>query len=960
MKNPITYLKHIVKDPVTTMAEADAREKEIIPLFYASAGMLLLGVILQIAAKLDFMATFSFIGLVGTAFCLFLFSILESARQRFESLTCDHCNTLPKIDSPETFGAYLSFIVEQDEATFKEGQHPTVSPTNGVHSYVKISASSSAILSVALTCPHCGEVKRLRYSATPFKCHTEQKNVRTIDYELVHQQMEAAVRSAVNDYNNPDKKRHIPYSIHSSKNAHFSERTTFKGANASGAHPDYLGVKIDYHKDVEEMLLHYFTLNELNGSLIDPSKPRKKSFPLLKILKRVIKFPPIGKGLKNAGSAAEAPENPAIPDDASCQDTCFAIEQNMPVQEPLIADSESSLEAAPVVLQESNEPQSAPADCSAGEHPQDNAVALEHDSTQEDIPALESSAPSNDAIPEAIPVVAPKKKADTKQPAEHKRNKKAVVAIVAVCAAVITAGAIYGILRAGNGAANTGDTPAVGTPGKLYISDYVGYWRIGENQQKELIVHNGDQNSVRFSLAYGKDASLNDIVAQLDGNIGSFSMAIDGGVIKGRLTFQPEAIGVEITQSTLAMAPVERMEYTEQRMTSWLQSEDQNDPEIDSTEPTEGTQPTVATEPPTVATEPPVTEPEETEPPVTEPEDEDEEFEEDIAPHADGCPFADGANASLLKPEEVEPSLCDVEDDYVMHRFWAQGSEGYCELRVTYTFDMRITNESESYYANNDGETLIKTIDTYFYEDGAVESWLWRDYHSSGHIKTQILKEYDPEGNLIVEHQREGDAAGNQLLRVTIDADGSKCVQETTSDGKTVRITDYYSNGQIYMLSEYDENGNAASYIRYNEDGSVSDSGAHEYDSKGNHTKWIEYNSDGSIDMYRTYTYDKKNNLVKTSFYDAEGNLTHVAEDDTEGRTVKDIYYNSDGSIRSWIAYEYNSAGKYSKKTEYKGKKTLYRIFEYDYETRTKTETCYNEDGSIDYVSEWEILEEEM
>ena len=32
MKNPIAYLKHIVKDPINTIAEADARKKEIMPL----------------------------------------------------------------------------------------------------------------------------------------------------------------------------------------------------------------------------------------------------------------------------------------------------------------------------------------------------------------------------------------------------------------------------------------------------------------------------------------------------------------------------------------------------------------------------------------------------------------------------------------------------------------------------------------------------------------------------------------------------------------------------------------------------------------------------------------------------------------------------------------------------------------------------------------------------------------
>lgn len=91
----------------------------------------------------------------------------------------------------------------------------------------------------------------------------------------VRTSLETAVRTAVNDYNTPDKKAMIPYSLHSSKNPHFEQRTTFKGANASGAHPEYMGVTNDYRKDVEEMLEHYFVLNELNGTLKAASQKSK-------------------------------------------------------------------------------------------------------------------------------------------------------------------------------------------------------------------------------------------------------------------------------------------------------------------------------------------------------------------------------------------------------------------------------------------------------------------------------------------------------------------------------------------------------------------------------------------------------------------------------------------------------------------------------------------------------------
>lgn len=274
MKNPLTYLKHIVKDPINTIAEADARKKEIMPLLYGSAGVLALGLILQLAAKLDAMAVLSFVGLVGVAFCAFLFWVIKKAKERFESLTCAKCHALAEIKTPEAFAKYVSFTIEKDQANFK-GYSGNKEPTNGVYSLVKYIGTSTAVVSVELTCPHCGEVKHLKYTCEPFKCHAEAKNVGALQFAAVSSSLETAVRTAVNDYNTPGKKESIPYSIHSSKNPHFAERNTFKGANASGARPDYMGAKIEIHQDVEEMLEHYFVIPQINGTLTDPNKSQK-------------------------------------------------------------------------------------------------------------------------------------------------------------------------------------------------------------------------------------------------------------------------------------------------------------------------------------------------------------------------------------------------------------------------------------------------------------------------------------------------------------------------------------------------------------------------------------------------------------------------------------------------------------------------------------------------------------
>lgn len=275
MKNPINFLKHIVKDPINNIEEADARKKEIMPLLYGSLGVLALGLILQLVAKLDFMAALSFIGLVATAFCGFLLWVIAKAKERFAGLTCDKCGTLAEIKTPEDFAKYVSFTVETDEAIFK-GYSGNKEPTNGVYSVVKYTGTSKGVVSVRLTCPHCGEVKHLVYTCEPFKCHAEANKVGALRFQEVATTLEQAVRTAVNDYNNPDKKDSVPYSIQSSKNPHFKERTTVKGANAPGAHPDYMGARIDFRQDIEEMLEHYFVIPMINGTLSDPSKSKKK------------------------------------------------------------------------------------------------------------------------------------------------------------------------------------------------------------------------------------------------------------------------------------------------------------------------------------------------------------------------------------------------------------------------------------------------------------------------------------------------------------------------------------------------------------------------------------------------------------------------------------------------------------------------------------------------------------
>ena len=264
------YIKHILKDPVNNIAEADARAREIVPITRISLAVLGLGLFLQVVFELDFCSFLSGIGLLGAALSGFLLEVINRAKERFEAVTCNKCNTMAEFKTQEDFYRYIRYRIVRDGAVY-ERKKEKISPSNGVYSLVKVEATSEAVAEVIFICPHCGEEKKLKYSAHPFKCHTEKKNVKVQNYQTEFLQMETAVKNVVAEYNNPEMRNRIPYTIHSSKNPNFENRFTFKGTNASDARPEYMGVRIDYRKDVEEMLEHYLVINEQNGILRDES-----------------------------------------------------------------------------------------------------------------------------------------------------------------------------------------------------------------------------------------------------------------------------------------------------------------------------------------------------------------------------------------------------------------------------------------------------------------------------------------------------------------------------------------------------------------------------------------------------------------------------------------------------------------------------------------------------------------
>lgn len=588
MKNPIQYFKHLVKDPINTIAEADARKKEVLPWFigFAAFGVLMGG--LSCIEALSFLSLFTIIGVVGIMFFGFLLLVISMAKKRFETLTCDKCNTLAEIKTGEDFLKYISYTVVKDEAIYK-GYTGNKEPSNGVYTQVKVSASSSAVIAVDLKCPHCGEIKHLKYCATPFSCHIEKKNVRIIDYVDLRKAMEETVQSIVDDYNDPAKRELIPYTFHSSKNPNFEKRYEFKGANAIDAFPDYMGARIDHHKDAEEMLLHYFIFNELKGTLSDPNKANKKGkstkeeAPSVQAADSSEAAEPIAEPVAEsvaepiieppAACAFDAPDPEIVCEACEAETVCEAIEPEAepePVAEPESPEEPEKEESAPVIIPEVAPVQDVPEVI-------ETAEAAEQDST-------EATEPTGSQEPEAEK---PKKE-------KKKSPNTLLIILLSICAVLLIASGItIAILFAGQGKDKDKDKPkkeeetteAAETTAKeepLNVNDYVGYWYVGDSTEKELTIHSGLKDSATFSLWYYscEENEIKNMTVQLRENVADFSLAENGALIKGTLTFEKEAITIKITQSTLEEMPAEVLEFTRQEATSERYTEETEDDSI--------------------------------------------------------------------------------------------------------------------------------------------------------------------------------------------------------------------------------------------------------------------------------------------------------------------------------------------------------------------------------------------
>ena len=249
----------IAKEPVKTPADAEERRNKLWPLTYLfgciALALFVVGAVIPSGG--DIFGFIGFVALLPVGFNAIMLAVLKRSEAKFAALTCDNCQALMVLDSPEEFVQYVSYtLLSNDVNTTME--HP--SSHEGKVAYIRASACATAIVEITTKCSQCGAAKSFKYKIQPFACKIEQKNVRVPDVELVKMNLKNSLDAVVEKYKaDPDS---LPFTSTSIHHPEYDKKSiAIKTAQ-------WNGVTIRDHRTVDEMVEGFFVKGELNGDVL--------------------------------------------------------------------------------------------------------------------------------------------------------------------------------------------------------------------------------------------------------------------------------------------------------------------------------------------------------------------------------------------------------------------------------------------------------------------------------------------------------------------------------------------------------------------------------------------------------------------------------------------------------------------------------------------------------------------
>lgn len=267
MKNPFTYLKHLIKDPVQTIEEADKRKKQILPIFIGLVVVLAAIAVICILCNAMFFAIIAVGALIFAAwYFTTILSIIEKVKAKFAILTCDSCQE--RADFTDQVGEYTKYVSYKvlSERTKVSVDCPKPA-NNGVISKINVSAKSTALVEVTLKCPKCGVEKIFNYEIDTFECLVSQSNVPAGLAVTTRANLEKTVRDVVSIYESKETRDSIPFTVHSIHHPNYENRTKLQMVGT-----EYNGVTVKYHTTIDEMVEGFFVRNDVSGNIIKQKK----------------------------------------------------------------------------------------------------------------------------------------------------------------------------------------------------------------------------------------------------------------------------------------------------------------------------------------------------------------------------------------------------------------------------------------------------------------------------------------------------------------------------------------------------------------------------------------------------------------------------------------------------------------------------------------------------------------
>ena len=246
---------NMVKTPIKTPEQLEQHIKEVWAFSYLTVMITALFLILSVIPGVG--GIFMIIGvlfMIPTLITVCRYFVISQAKKRFALLTCNECNTLLSIDTPEEVAQFVTYA-------FGENDLKNVSMRgncqDGVYDKITVHGQHNLQVKITIKCPHCGATKTFGYRIFPFKAQATEGKISQRDLVVTEKILQDRIAAVLDQYKEDSSK--IPFTTHS------IHHPKYNNSMMNNDTFTYNGVSITYHRTGEEMIEGLFIRGEQIG-----------------------------------------------------------------------------------------------------------------------------------------------------------------------------------------------------------------------------------------------------------------------------------------------------------------------------------------------------------------------------------------------------------------------------------------------------------------------------------------------------------------------------------------------------------------------------------------------------------------------------------------------------------------------------------------------------------------------